>query len=49
MQEVRTKDDTMLTVKLMIFFELQDIEKMLDSTHDPVSIMSIIFSHSPFM
>ena len=34
--EVRTKDDTLLTVKLMIFFELKDVEKMLDNTHDPV-------------
>merc|ERR1719244_319065 len=35
--EVRTKDDTQITVKLMIFFQLVDIEKMLDSTHDPVA------------
>ena len=34
--EVRTKDDTLLTVKLMIFFELKDINKMLDNTHDPM-------------
>lgn len=36
MREVRTKDDTLLRVKLMIFFELNDIDKMLDNTHDPV-------------
>ena len=34
--EVRTKDDTLLTVKLMIFFELFDVERMLDKTHDPI-------------
>ncbi len=33
---MRTKDDTLLTVKLMIFFELKDVEKMLDNTHDPI-------------
>ena len=32
--EVRTKDDTMITVKLMVFFQLMDINKMLDNTHD---------------
>lgn len=35
--DVRTRDDTQVTVKLMIFFELVDIEKMLDSTHDPIA------------
>ena len=35
-REVRTKDDTLLRVKLMIFFELDDIEQMLDNTHDPI-------------
>jgi len=34
--EVRTNDDTLLTVKLMLFFELVDVEKMLDSTPDPI-------------
>jgi hypothetical protein len=34
--DVRTADDAVLTVRLMIFFELQDIERMLDTTHDPV-------------
>lgn len=34
--DVRTSDDAVLTVKLMIFFELIDIEKMLDSTRDPI-------------
>lgn len=35
--EVRTADDALLVVELMIFFELVDIETMLDQTHDPVA------------
>src|SRR5262245_28134596 len=34
---VRTADDALLTVKLMIFFELIDIGLMLDQTHDVVA------------
>jgi hypothetical protein len=34
--DVRTADDAVLTVRLMIFFELTDIERMLDTTHDPI-------------
>lgn len=34
---VRTADDALVTVKLMIFFELMDIGVMLDQTHDPVA------------
>ncbi|MCI0459182.1 MAG: hypothetical protein L0Z62_19675 [Gemmataceae bacterium] len=34
--DVRTADDAVLTVRLMIFFELADIERMLDATHDPI-------------
>jgi len=34
--EVRTNDDTLITVKLMLFFELNNIEKMLDATNDPI-------------
>lgn len=34
--DVRTADDAVLTIRLMIFFELQDVRKMLDTTHDPV-------------
>ncbi|XP_013415569.1 uncharacterized protein LOC106177368 [Lingula anatina] len=37
--EVRTIDDTMITVKLMIFCELKDIIKMLETTHDPMADM----------
>eukprot|EP00095_Tigriopus_kingsejongensis_P001173 maker-scaffold415_size178368-snap-gene-0.32 protein:Tk01173 transcript:maker-scaffold415_size178368-snap-gene-0.32-mRNA-1 annotation:"hypothetical protein CAOG_00454" len=36
-REVRTKDDTLITVKLMLFFELKDVNLMLDNTHDPVA------------
>lgn len=36
-EDVRTADDALLTVKLMIFFELADIERMLDQTHDPIA------------
>lgn len=34
--DVRTADDAVLTVRLMIFFELVNIERMLDATHDPI-------------
>ena len=34
--DVRTADDAVLTIRLMIFFELIDIERMLDTTHDPI-------------
>merc|ERR1719188_2934403 len=34
--EVRTNDDTLITIKLMLFFDLIDIEKMLDATPDPI-------------
>jgi hypothetical protein len=34
--DVRTADDAVLTIRLMLFFELIDIERMLDSTHDPI-------------
>jgi hypothetical protein len=36
-QDVRTADDALIVVQLMIFFELADIERMLDQTHDPVA------------
>ena len=35
--DVRTADDALLSLKLMIFFELADIETMLQQTHDPVA------------
>lgn len=34
--DVRTADDVVLTIRLMIFFELADVEKMLQETHDPI-------------
>jgi hypothetical protein len=34
--DVRTADDAVLTIRLMIFFELTDITRMLDTTHDPI-------------
>lgn len=39
MTDVRTTDDALITVKLMLFYEIVDIEKMLDSTHDPIGDM----------
>jgi len=33
---VRTTDDAQVTIHLMLFFELKDVEKMLDSTNDPM-------------
>lgn len=34
---VRTNDDALLTVRLMLFLELKDINKMLDQTNDPIA------------
>jgi hypothetical protein len=34
--DVRTADDAVLTIRLMLFFELLDIETMLGATHDPI-------------
>ena len=36
-EDVRTADDALLTIKTMVFFELNDIEQMLDQTHDPIA------------
>merc|ERR1719231_1787492 len=33
---VRTTDDAQVTVHLMIFYELREIEAMLDATNDPI-------------
>eukprot|EP01124_Arcella_intermedia_P024263 TRINITY_DN4041_c0_g1_i1.p1 TRINITY_DN4041_c0_g1~~TRINITY_DN4041_c0_g1_i1.p1 ORF type:complete len:454 (-),score=118.71 TRINITY_DN4041_c0_g1_i1:35-1396(-) len=38
--DVRTSDDAVLTVKLMIFYHLKDILKMLSTTHDPATELS---------
>jgi len=34
---VRTKDDALVTVKVMIFYRLKDIDTMLKETHDPIA------------
>lgn len=34
--DVRTADDAVITIRLMIFFELTDVETMLGTTHDPI-------------
>jgi hypothetical protein len=36
-RDVRTADDALLLVQVMVFFELTDIERMLDQTHDPIA------------
>jgi hypothetical protein len=35
-ESVRTADDALLTVKVMVFFEIVNLERMLDQTHDPI-------------
>merc|ERR1712232_276671 len=32
-----TKDDALVTVKVMIFYRLKDIDVMLKETHDPIA------------
>ncbi len=34
--DVRTADDAVLTIRLMIFFELVGVDTMLETTHDPI-------------
>lgn len=34
---VRTKDDALVSVKLMIFYRLKDINRLLQETHDPIA------------
>ena len=36
-RDVLTANDALLVVKLMVFFELAEIETMLDQTHDPIA------------
>ena len=36
-EDVRTADDAVIAVRLMVFFELMDVAVMLDQTHDPVA------------
>jgi hypothetical protein len=35
--DCRSLDNATITVKLMVFYELRDIERMLDRTHDPIA------------
>ena len=35
-ESCRTADDAQLCVKLMVFFQLENLDQMLDSTHDPI-------------
>eukprot|EP01086_Lenisia_limosa_P015762 TRINITY_DN5250_c0_g1_i2.p1 TRINITY_DN5250_c0_g1~~TRINITY_DN5250_c0_g1_i2.p1 ORF type:complete len:442 (-),score=103.23 TRINITY_DN5250_c0_g1_i2:26-1351(-) len=35
--DVRTKDDALLVIKIMVFFHVVDIERMLDCSHDVVA------------
>ncbi|RMZ97895.1 hypothetical protein BpHYR1_003603 [Brachionus plicatilis] len=35
--EVRTADDALLRIKVMIFYEIKDIKKMLNETKDPIA------------
>lgn len=34
---VRTKDDALITAKVMIFYENESVEKMLEKTNDPIA------------
>jgi len=36
-ENVRTKDDALVTIKVMIFYRLKDIDVMLRETHDPTA------------
>lgn len=36
-ESVRTADDALIAVRFMVFFELADIQVMLDQTHDPIA------------
>ena len=38
-KDVRTSDDALVSVKVMIFYEIADLERMLDTTEDPVADM----------
>lgn len=36
-ESVRTADDALIAVRFMLFFELADVDTMLDQTHDPIA------------
>eukprot|EP01105_Mastigella_eilhardi_P005265 TRINITY_DN17005_c0_g1_i1.p1 TRINITY_DN17005_c0_g1~~TRINITY_DN17005_c0_g1_i1.p1 ORF type:complete len:407 (-),score=107.25 TRINITY_DN17005_c0_g1_i1:98-1318(-) len=35
--EVRTSDDALLELRFMVFFQLENVQLMLDRTHDPIA------------
>ena len=35
--DVRTSDDALIVVKLMVFYELLDVDTMLNNTRDPIA------------
>jgi len=35
--EARTSDDALLVINLLVFYEIADLERMLDRTHDPIA------------
>ena len=37
---VRTKDDVLLTIKIIAFFDITNLEQMLDNTNDPIANIS---------
>lgn len=36
-ENVRTADDALLAMKFMVYYELTDVEKMINQTHDPIA------------
>lgn len=36
-ESARSADDALIAIRFMVFFELADIERMLDQTHDPIA------------
>ena len=36
---VRTKDDALIRIKTMFFYQITNFEQMLDSTHNPINVM----------
>ncbi len=34
---VRTKDDAVIILRFMVFYQLMDIKTMIDTTNDPIS------------
>lgn len=36
-ENARTNDDALLTIRLMIFYRIADVERLLDATNDPIA------------